>query len=292
MPQHWLQKAASLSILVLFNLVWLPAYAQVVSQTIPNTNLKAEAEYIVGNSDKPAVLILHGFLTTNQFHTIVSVAQNLQLEGYTTLAPTLTLNISQRRTSVKCNAIHTHTMESDLNEIQAWIDFLKKQGHQKIVLLGHSSGSQTILEYLHTREEKEISLAIFTSLFHLSGAELGTYEEDIKKAKNAVANRENRPQKYSFLFCNQNYFATPESFLSYVRMDRQYTLAALSKIKTPSYTIMGGEDKRYQKVGREWLSDLKSTKTQLIVIPGANHFFSSEYEFDLQDTLTRILRPL
>jgi alpha/beta superfamily hydrolase len=63
----------------------------------------------------------------------------------------------------------------------------------------------------------------------------------------------------------------------------------LKHTKIPSYTIMGGADKRFKKVGREWLNELESTPTNLIIIEGANHFFSNEYEFDLQDTLLKTL---
>ena len=266
--------------------------AKSISIDITPLKLKAEADYAAGKENKPAILILHGFLTTNQFHTISSVSKALQQEGYTTLAPTLTLNISQRRNSIKCNSIHTHTMENDILEIKTWVEWLRTQGHKKIVLLGHSSGSQALLEYLDIYKDTDISMALFTSLFYLSGTKLGTVESDIISANSAQASNQTSPQKYSFLFCQQNYFATPESFLSYIRIDRKHTLNALKNLSIPNHTIMGGDDKRYQKVGRNWLEALKETKTNLTVIDGANHFFSSENEIDLQNVLIKILSKL
>ncbi len=264
------------------------AFAEVVTQHIPELKLTAEAEYSKGMPNKPAVLMLHGFLTTNQFHTVRSMAQAYNEAGYTTLAPTLTLNISQRKQSVKCNAIHTHTLENDVLEVKHWIQWLKDQGVQEIVLLGHSSGSPELMHFLAHNEEPTIKLAIFTSLFFLSGPELGTLQSEIDHARNALKNNNMQPHKYSFLFCKNNYFATPESFLSYQKLDRAYLLDNLKNLKVPSYTIMGGEDKRYQSVGHKWLDELEQTGTHLIVVEGANHFFSSEYEFDLQDQLIKI----
>lgn len=273
-------------------LIALQAKAETIVHKIESSSLKAEADYVAGDQDKAAVLILHGFLTTNKFHTVTAMAQALQEEGYTTLTPTLTLNISQRQNSVKCNSIHTHTLEKDVLEVTEWVNFLHNKGHKKIILLGHSSGSQELIEFLNTRKEIAIEAAIFTSLFYLKGSELGTIQSEVDYAQQALKDKQNRPHKYNFLFCKSNYYAVPESFLSYLKLDRSYILDSLKNLSIPSYTIMGSADKRYQSVGENWLKALEQTGTQLIIIDGANHFFSSEHEFDLQDTLNKIINNL
>ena len=263
--------------------------AATVTQKIEALNLSASADYIKGDADKPAVLILHGFLTTNRFHTVVAMATGLNDNGHTVLSPTLSLGINHRKNSIKCNSIHTHTLENDVLEVKDWIDWLHQQGHQKIILLGHSSGSQELLEYLNRYQDNRIQAAIFTSLFYLNGKDLGILDNEIKQAESLVKQNINKPQKYNFLFCKNNYFATPESYLSYLKLDREYVLQSLTNLKVPSYSIMGGADKRYQSVGEDWLKELEATGTNLIVVEGANHFFSSEHEFDLQDQITEIL---
>ncbi|WP_029407990.1 alpha/beta hydrolase [Thiomicrorhabdus sp. Milos-T2] len=268
------------------------SYAETITQTIKPLNIEAEARYIKQDSDKPAILIIHGFLTTNQFHTVVAMAKGIEDEGYTTLAPTLTLDINKRKSSLKCNSIHTHTLEKDVIEIKDWVDWLKQQGHKKIILVGHSSGSQEVLEYLNTYHDKAVSGAIFTSLFYLKGKELGTLDNEIVFAEDLIAKKQNRPHKYSFLFCKNNYLATPESYLSYLKLDRNYVLKSLQNTTIPTFTIMGGADKRYLSVGKDWLTALDKSPTELIMVDGANHFFSSEHEFDLQDHLNEIISNL
>ncbi len=267
----------------------LSVQAKTVTQKIPPFNLTAEASYAQGESSKPAVLILHGFLATNQFFTVTSISNILQSEGFTTLAPTLTLNISQRRSLVKCTSLHTHTLQRDIIEISHWVDWLHAQGHAKIILIGHSSGSLELLEYASKANYPNISSIILTSLFYLNGSELGILPEEVTKAQTLLKSRINKPSHYQFLFCNNQYYATPESFLSYLKMDKPYTLSLLDSLSIPSYTIMGGADKRFHKVGRKWLDALKRTPTNLITIEGANHFFSREYEFDLQEKIIDIL---
>jgi len=287
MKQHalFIMKIFGISTLALC----LSAQAKTVTQKIPPFNLTAEANYVQGKSSKPAILILHGFLATNRFFTVTSISDALQSEGFTTLAPTLTLNISQRRSLVKCTSLHTHTLQRDIIEISHWVEWLHAQGYAKIILIGHSSGSLELLEYASKANYPNVSSIILTSLFYLNGSELGILPEEVTKAQVLLKNRINKPSNYQFLFCNNQYYATPESFLSYLKMDKPYTLSLLDNLSIPSYTIMGGADKRFHKVGREWLGALEQTQTNLITIEGANHFFSREYEFDLQEKIIDIL---
>ena len=268
------------------------SHAQPVNHYLKSVNIEAEADYLIGDIKKPAVVIIHGFLTTNKFHTVEAMAKALQDEGFSTLTPTLTLDINKRRSSIKCNSVHTHTLEKDVLEIKEWIEWLESKGHKKIIVVGHSSGSQELLEYLDKHPSPVIRGAVFTSLFYLNGKELGTVENEVLFAKDLIAKKETRPTKYSFLFCKNNYFATPESYLSYQKLDRSYVLSLLQNLKVPSYTIMGSADKRYLSVGENWLTELENAGTNLITVDGANHFFSSEHEFDLQDHLVEIVKQL
>lgn len=266
------------------------ANALAVTQSIKPSGIQAEAQYLPGQTDKSAVLILHGFLTTNQFHTITSIAKFLNDEGHSVLSPTLSLNINNRRNSVKCNTLHTHTLEDDINEIQHWVDWLNAKGYKKITLVGHSSGSLELLEYLKIHNDTRIDKVIFTSIFYTSGKEIGINPSEIELAQEMLVKQHKKLHKFNFLFCHNNYLATPQSFLSYLKLSREYVLNSIKNLQTANYSIMGGADKRYQAVGHDWLTDLEKTGTQLSIIEDANHFFSSEHEFDLQDEIIAIMR--
>lgn len=277
---------------VLFIQFTLNTQADTVMQPINKLNIQAEAHYASGEANKPAILILHGFLTTNKFHTIVSMANALHNEGYSVLSPTLTLNIDNRKNSVKCNTVHTHTLENDIKEIHHWVNWLEKKGHKKIILVGHSNGSLELLEYLKQYSNPHIQKAIFTSIFYMAGEELGLKTSEIEFAKSLINQPNMQLHKFSFLFCKNNYLATPKSYLSYLKLTRAYVLDALKTLKIPHYSIMGGADKRYLAVGKKWIDDLKKTGTNLVTIDGANHFFSNEHEFDLQDKIISIVNDV
>lgn len=282
-------KTIKLLTLLLFAHLSLITHASDVQLPLANSKLTAVANYVKGDTNKPAILILHGFLTNNKFHTIAAMEDILQMEGYATLSPNLTLGINRRRDALSCTSIHTHTLQQDMAEIDQWINWLTQQGYKKVILLGHSSGSQELLEYLSHYSAPAVSAAIFTSSFYLNGKELGTKESELLQATKDLETGYKQPRSYSFLFCHNNYNATAESFHSYQVVTRERLLTTLKNLKIPHYTIMGGDDERYQKVGRNWLTDLAATGTKLHIVDAANHFFSSDSEPKLQEALAQIL---
>lgn len=258
--------------------------------------LTTNAEYLPGEPEKSdtAIVIIHGFLTTNQFHTVKAMASVLNDEGYAVLMPNLTLGISNRTQTLKCNSLHTHTFEEDAKEIAKWIAWLQSQGVKKVVLVGHSSGSLNILKTLERFDDLPVSGVILTSLFYLSGEELGTDPKELAHARKALASGKPDIYKYNYAFCKHNYAATPESFLS-LQVDRSAFIKLLDKARQhyrPIIAVMGGKDKRYDLVGRDWLNVLKKHTDELVVVPSANHFFSEESEFDLQERLLELINKI
>ena len=68
--------------LVILNFASTLLFAADVTHHIAALNLTAQANYHEGDSDKPALLIMHGFLTTNQFHTIRTMVKDFKDEYF------------------------------------------------------------------------------------------------------------------------------------------------------------------------------------------------------------------
>ena len=117
-----------------------PLFCEVISVNIFE-NTAANADFRPGDKNKPAVFLLHGFMSTHNLNIIQVIAEELEDQGYTVLAPTLSLNINNRQSGINCDAVHTHTMESDVIEIGKWIDWLKNKGHNDIIMTGFSTGA-------------------------------------------------------------------------------------------------------------------------------------------------------
>ncbi|MEW6119533.1 MAG: alpha/beta fold hydrolase [Pseudomonadota bacterium] len=270
-------------------LFWLLSGAQaaVVTQTL-RPGIVASASYLVGDRDKPAVLLLHGFLQTREFPTVATLAGGLHDSGYTVLSPTLSLNIPMRAQSLACEAIHKHNLGEDVDEIARWVLWLKKQGHSTIVLAGHSFGSLQLLAYLSGRPDAAVKGYIGASLI---GTQIGNtldrrmliaqLEEQVRSTPRALVSQ-------PLSFCRK-YTSTPSDLLSYVRWDQARTLAALKQIRLQTRLIMGDAD---GMAGHNWIKALQHVQARMVLVKGANHFMDGEHEFDLLEHTLEFLEHI
>lgn len=263
----------------------LAAHAAPVELTLPN-RLVAKAEYKQGDADKPAALIVHGFLQTHEFPVIRRLEEGIRDNGWTVLAPTLTLGVTHRRQSLACEAIHTHTMAEVGNEIDAWVKWLKRRHKGPITLIGHSFGSVEALAYLSGQPDPAINGFIGVSI--VEGRLKLTERETAKlitRMRAAVKIGAPRMTTHQFSFC-QKYQATPASLLSYLEWTPKRVLDAAARLPMPNLFIMGGRDDR---LGNGWVDQLRK-RNRVEVIEGANHFMDGEHEFDLLDTVLKELK--
>ena len=63
----------------------------------------------------------------------------------------------------------------------------------------------------------------------------------------------------------------------------------MKQVGVPVYVILGGADRRSDP---EWKKALAGAGANISVVDGADHFFSSMYEFDLIDAVQAVLRTL
>jgi len=280
---HNLPFAALTLLVLLFSTV---CEAEAIREKLPS-GLYGVAEYRQGEASKPAVLVLHGFLTTHNFNTVLGIVDLLTANSYPVLAPTLTLNINARQAGLACDAIHTHSMEQDLAEIGFWINWLTGRGHQRIILIGHSSGSLELLAYLHQHPTPAVKHLIATSLVYADGFNSqALVDEQIASARRQQQQGDHSLQSYTLSYCKGNFLAPPEVYLSYTAWTRERVLQALQQRPARVTIIMGGNDERFQA---SWIEGLQQAGPELIVIPGASHFFDAHHEFDLHDVILSIL---
>ena len=110
-------------------------------------------------------------------------------------------------------------------------------------------------------------------------------ERRIKQTREMVKAKQRRPVNQPFSFCPKMNIV-PESLLSYIEWTPAKLLQQVEKTALPTTFIMGGKDER---LGPDWITQLKRTKTKVIIIAGADHFMDGAYEFDLLD---RVLQEL
>lgn len=276
-------------IVALLVVLFMPVYssfADTVEAKLEN-GVIATADFRAGKPSRPAILLLHGFLQTRNALPISPLANTLADDGYTVLVPTLTLGINQRAQSLDCEAPHIHTKEEDVAEIGYWTDWLARKGYKSIVLVGHSSGSLEILQYVSQNPVPAVKMAILTSIIPLR-----TIPKDVQKAlasvKEAPTGRQ-ALERYTLGYCKGNYVAPPADYLTYATSDANNTLDQFSKTKVPVEVILGKADKAIELT---WPEELAARKIPVTFIDNATHFFDGLQEFDLSDKVESILAKL
>ncbi len=262
-----------------------PVLSELIAEQQPSGFI-ASAQLFPGEAQKKAILILHGFLQTRDFFTVRRLGESLHDMGYTVLLPSLTLGIDNRRQSLACEAIHSHSMTKDTEEIGFWINWLQHRTGKRPTLIGHSVGSLELLAYLAEEPDPPVEQAILISLIaFVQGPIAKENVAERQRAQQQLAHGDNSLTHYRLAYCD-SYTTTPENYLSYVTWDGNKTLEVLNNLAVEPTIVLGGEDRR---LGDDWLPALRQVGVEVIEIPGANHFFDHEYEFDLVDSIQKLL---
>lgn len=248
----------------------------------------ATAAFHEGRLSQPGVIILHGFLQTRDFPTVANLAQALASAGYAVLTPTLSLGISQRNRSLPCEAVHTHSLEQDVAEVALWTRWLAGKGHKQVILVGHSFGSLQILSYVSHEPAPAVTKALLISLTDVEVRQAAPERaRTVRALRERIARGDKSLVEAEFGHCRK-YVSPAAALLSYATITRGSILESLSKSAVPVEAIMGGNDER---MGPDWPDKLMARGIDVRVIPGANHFFDNQYEFDLHDAVLQGLAP-
>lgn len=244
------------------------------------------ASYLKGSLDTSPVLLLHGLLQTREFSTISRLATSLNESGYTVISPTLSLGLNNRNKSLDCEAIHTHSLESDADELKVWIDWLQKKTGKKVTLIGHSAGGPVILNYLSRFDTASINYSILISLsYYASGPSASETKLHAEKARRALQSNPRKIDQYALNYC-KTYPTFASAFLSYYNWNTEKVSKVVGQFHEKISIVIGTADKR---IDSEWRKHLNKKYNNVISIDGASHFFDKAYEFDLSDEIESLL---
>ena len=276
--------------LIAMMVLWLGiaglARAETVAITVAD-RINATADYHhSADPERPAVLLIHGFLQTRYATTIPGLKDSLTAAGYSVLTPTLSLGIDQRRRSLACEAVHTHTMGDDTNEIRAWLRWLRDRGHQRVVLIGHSFGSLHVLAYLLDQPDPMVVKSIVISLVDLEhGTGVSRAASEVERALNMQARGDETLSAFEISYCKR-YVAPATAFLSYATWSKHRILGSLDELPLPLEVVMGGND---QRMDPDWPRMLAEHGVRVATIDDANHFFDGIHEFELAEKILESL---
>jgi pimeloyl-ACP methyl ester carboxylesterase len=245
------------------------------------------------------VLMTHGTFAHNRMRLMTDLQHLLGARGINTLAITLSLGVDHRRGMFEASMPHHHRHTDSLDEIDAWLSWLREKDAQNIVLLGHSrGGNQTAwfaAERLTDEDVKAVAL-----LAPMTWPEAGAQEFykrqhgiDIAPilAKASTLEQDDMLEDVPFLFY-PDATASAGSYLSYHGDEpRLNTPNLIPSIKQPLLVVAAEQDEIVDDLP-ESVKAITDTEIHLITVPGADHFFKGHFAIEAADAVSEFIESL
>lgn len=246
------------------------------------------------------VMMLHGTLAHNRMEIMTTVSGLLNDAGYSTLAVNLGYAIDERAEGMlDCALEHRHRHEDAVQELRAWMDWLKAEGAGKVAVWGHSRGGNQVAWFASEHDSDLISQFILVAPATYSAEKaVSAYDERYKASLKELLDKAQQMvdagkgdelmEVPGFVYC-ENAKASAEAFVSYGRADeRKHTPALLPEISKPTLVVIGSADDVVADLP-EQLQDLSQDNIQLTTIDGAGHFFRDLYADEMVEMIDEFL---
>lgn len=242
------------------------------------------------------VLITHGTLAHNGMETIVILREALEERGIATLAINLGLGVDNRTGFYDCAAgVNRHRHDDALDEIGAWMGWLKGRGVDRIALMGHSRGGNQTAWFAAERDDPAVRavllLAPATSGHDTAAA---SYKRRFGKDLSSILKKAEGMapdallKGVPFLQC-ENTTVTAAGFVSYYANEpKRNTPWLLPKIAKPTLVVAGSEDQIVTGL-KELVEPLTGENLRFLEVDGADHFFLDLFMEDVADAVDELL---
>ncbi|MGD2117251.1 MAG: alpha/beta hydrolase [Chromatiales bacterium] len=277
------------------------ASAETVKLPHDGLTLTANLKKVDGNwPEGPVFLMTHGTLAHGQMEIMSGLQNMLADRGFSSLSINLSLGLDQRSGMYDCATPHTHKHTDAVNEIGAWHQWLKQQGVQKIVLLGHSRGGNQTARYAAAYADDSVQAVFLIAPMtwdnkYLHAGYQKRYGQPLQplldKAKALVAagKGEQMLENVGFIYC-ENTSASAEAVVDYYDNDADMnTPSLIGRINKPVVIFAGSADTTVANLIEKTEAVVDGDKSQLVVIDGADHFFRDLYSEDVADQMVEML---
>jgi len=266
---------------IAFLAVSFQASAKPVSLNFNGLKLNAEMNAIE-DKKQPFYLILHGTFAWHGMELTTSIQSLLQEEDFGSLAFSLSLGINDRSGFFDCKQPIVSMHGNALQEIDQWVKFLKSEGYQNIVLVGHSRGGAQIAAYAHANQSVSKQLFLIAPMTWQKSKVAASFEKSNKKdlaSLIADINKEklSKLEHQDILHC-KDATITGQSFLSYYTSNpEKNTPSIISDTKMPTRLYLGTEDAITDKIMQQKNLFEKNPNVSHLLIDGSDHFFRDFY---------------
>ena len=268
--------------LLLVNSVSLQA--EEVTQQYRGLTLNANLELAESKAlEDGVVLILHGAMAHNRMEIIEASQQALLDNDQSSLAINLSLGVDNRHGFYDCAWPHRHTLNGNLDELDAWVEWLSAKRVAGIVIMAHSFAANQAMVYAVERKNPVVTRLVLLAPNTTSDAK-AHYEarygeildENLERVQIQidVGKGDELIDNLDFSYCPQA-SVSANSFYSYNRPDnkfRQFPLY-LSKMPVPTMIVTGTRDELQPNIARDVAPFVDGSRIRLAVVENAGHFF-------------------
>jgi pimeloyl-ACP methyl ester carboxylesterase len=262
------------------------SFAEEVSLDYLGLELSANLEIAAGKSLKSegAVILVHDTLGHDRMELMSALQDGLRDLGINSLAITLGLGMDKRHGMFDCNMEQDHRHEDAVEEIAAWVLWLKEKGASSITVAGHGRGANQVALYAINRLDKSVKRAVLISPLMQSEAKAEaeyrarfgrSLRQELAKAEELVANEQGNQlvDVPGFLSCVKPQ-VTAGAFANYYGANAKFkTTNLLQSIKIPVLVAVGDADPAANEI-KAAEAEFSGIRTVTVaVIPGADQDF-------------------
>ena len=293
-------------VVILNAFLFISFFSQVVSAEvvqINHKNLTLNAKLTLAsdkNLSQGVLILVHGTLAHKNMDTIKNISEVLNERGFSTLSINLSLGINNRDGMYDCNKPHYHEHLDALDEIGAWVNWLKAKGAGDIVLFGHSRGGNQALRYVIEKDKNSLKKLILLapSTWDMVRSSKNYEKRHGTPLKEIIAKVEDKISSgngaslikgIGMLYCSDA-DATANSFFSYYQKNSRFdTPSILDELSIPALIIAGGNDQIVQDLISRVKNIADGRQVYLGVVEDADHFFLDLYAEDAADFIEPFL---
>jgi pimeloyl-ACP methyl ester carboxylesterase len=277
------------------------AAAEEVTLTHSGLTLNATLETTGSNwKQGPVVLMTHGTLAHGRMEIMEGLQAALKDRGISSLSMTLSLGLDNRRGMYECATPHRHKHADAVDEIGAWLGWLRSQGVAKVALLGHSRGGNQTARFAATNPDAPVAAVILVA--PQTWGEAYAAEDYQSRYGKELAPQVERARQLAaegkggsmldhvdFIYCPDT-SATAAAFVSYYAPDeRMDTPRLIPEIKVPVLVVAGSEDDVVKGLVEKVQPLADGQRVKLTLVDGADHFFRDLYADEVADAIQAML---
>jgi len=272
----------------------LPSNAKEVKIPFQDLIINANLNMADGKSiEDGIVLLVHGNFGHKDMEIMTALQDGLLERGFSSLNINLSYSTDDRHGMFGCENVQNRLDADGVEEIGIWTDWLRAQGANRIIFLGHSRGGNHISRYVAETKDPSIIAAVLVapptadSSNSTENYKVRYDTELVPILERAVAlidaGKGDTPiEGIGFSFCGETTVTAATFVDNYVEYPDRNTPTVIQRIEIPVLVAVGTDDTVATGLAPA-MRKITQDNVTFVEIEDAGHFFLDFFGEDLLD---------